>query len=367
MSDLRSRTIRLAYTNPSVRPYLVELLASDRVAMEFETQDALDAYLKDHPKADKSKHTVKSEGGKDEGGEDEGGKGDHKPEKSESFGSKLKLHIKHILFDDFHDAWEESKAAFEDLTEAADRAAYQAAGGGGPIVDIVDSARKAPKAVKTFFANRSYRRKKMKALGGAIKKGAKGLGSRIAHAIKAEVHEAWDGVKAIKQALTPGSEALTRKQKKAIYSLGAYAAGAAVTAAGGGAILAAGAVGKSFMMHVGIKSVSHMFDSFAVHYEWGAEASHIFHAVSHAVSHVASDRRAADDDDKVDSAIVEAMIMAVSKILSDGMDDDAVKGMLSGKDNAAYDDPSDNASLDKLHGKSEKSKGGKSEKSKGGK
>jgi hypothetical protein len=39
--------------------------AEELVAKEFPSQDALNKYLKDHPDADKSKHTVKKPGGSD--------------------------------------------------------------------------------------------------------------------------------------------------------------------------------------------------------------------------------------------------------------------------------------------------------------
>jgi len=328
MSDLRSRTIRLAYTNPVVRPYLVELLATDRVAMNFPTQEALEKYLEDHPGADKSKHKVKGEGGSRE----------HKHDSGASLGSKLKEHVRHILFDDFEDAWEESKDAFEDVvTSVKSSAKHQ---------DIVASLKSAGTATKTFFANRAYRRKKMGELGKSIGDGAKALGKRITHAIKAEVHEVWDGVKALGQVLTPGTKPLDKHQKKALYSLGAYVAGAAITAAGGGAAMAAGAVTKSFSLHVGIKAISHLADSFFVHYEWGVEASHVVHAVSH----IASDRRTAGDAER-DEALVEAIVIAVSKVLEDGMTDDDVKSLLSGKDVVAYDDVEDIPAIDKLKAK----------------
>lgn len=47
-----------------------------RMAMEFDTEDALKQYLKEHPGADKSKHTVKKPGG---GGEKKDDEGDSKP------------------------------------------------------------------------------------------------------------------------------------------------------------------------------------------------------------------------------------------------------------------------------------------------
>lgn len=72
MSTLRSRTIRLAYANPDLRPHLLPLLTG-RTAMEHSSPEALKKYLKEHPDADPKNHTVqKSE--KDKGGKEDGGK-----------------------------------------------------------------------------------------------------------------------------------------------------------------------------------------------------------------------------------------------------------------------------------------------------
>lgn len=51
------RLIRLAYENPSARSSLIPLI---KRAMEFDTEEALDKYLKEHPGADAKKHSVKS-------------------------------------------------------------------------------------------------------------------------------------------------------------------------------------------------------------------------------------------------------------------------------------------------------------------
>ena len=72
MSDtaLRAGLIRLAHARPDLRTHILPLVTG-RVAMEFDSQEALEKYLKDHPKADKSKHTVK----KNDGGKKDKGKG----------------------------------------------------------------------------------------------------------------------------------------------------------------------------------------------------------------------------------------------------------------------------------------------------
>lgn len=63
MSDLRTKVIKLAHQNPELRPVLLPLLreAADKTATEFSSKEALEKYLKDHPKADRNKHKVKQE------------------------------------------------------------------------------------------------------------------------------------------------------------------------------------------------------------------------------------------------------------------------------------------------------------------
>ena len=60
-SALRRRLIRLAYTNPQMRAEFLPLLAASRVAMEFDTQEELDKYKKEHDVRPGTKLTVKKQ------------------------------------------------------------------------------------------------------------------------------------------------------------------------------------------------------------------------------------------------------------------------------------------------------------------
>ena len=55
---LREELIRLAHAVPETRKHLVPLL---RQATEFDSEEALQKYLQEHPDSDRSKHTVKKE------------------------------------------------------------------------------------------------------------------------------------------------------------------------------------------------------------------------------------------------------------------------------------------------------------------
>lgn len=56
-NNLKSALIRLAHSNPELRADILPLLTKE--AKEFATPEALKEYLKEHPNADVSKHTVK--------------------------------------------------------------------------------------------------------------------------------------------------------------------------------------------------------------------------------------------------------------------------------------------------------------------
>lgn len=360
MTDLRSRTIRLAHANPDLRSHLIPLITS-RVAMEFDTQEALDKYLEAHPGADKSKHKVKDTSDDGHGhGEDDG----HGHEPGASTGAKLRDHVREILFDDFKDAWTSSKQAYEDIVAAVKPTSPKRK----PILKALE---KASLKTKTFFASKRYRAKKMKSLGSSIKNGAKALATRIFHAAKEEVKEIGTGAKALRQVLTPGSKPLSKHQKKAVYALGAYVAGAAITAAGGGALMVGSALAKSFSLHVGMKAISHLTDSLFTHYEWGLEASHVpgvlgpmVSGVKNVLTHIASTHTAGGgegDEDAMQEVLIQAMVLAVAKVLDNGMSEDEVKTMLSGADDDEYDDVGNLPSLEKLKEKGD-SQEGKSDK-----
>lgn len=66
MNDFRTAVLKLAHEVPELRKHLMPILS--KTAMEFDTEKALKKYLKEHPGADKSNHSVKkTEGGKSKG------------------------------------------------------------------------------------------------------------------------------------------------------------------------------------------------------------------------------------------------------------------------------------------------------------
>lgn len=139
---LREALVKLAETHPEFRKHIVPLLreaasvdrvGSIRVAREFDNKKQLDIYLKDHPGADRKRHTVKDK--KDDGAKKEdapaSGKGKAiTPEEAKKKVEQLKLpddvrqrlndyHLD-VVGDDLDQAIDIAKKVTEGIDKAAD-------------------------------------------------------------------------------------------------------------------------------------------------------------------------------------------------------------------------------------------------------
>lgn len=342
-SNLRTRLIRIAHANPGIRPHLLPLLL-ERVAKEFPSQQALEDYLDDHPNAAKDKHWIADEGG--EGGKkDEETKDKDKPSKDE----------------DKAPAKDEGEAKSEPSDSAvASKLKSFLAKMKGASKSIVDSIQKAPKEVQRLVSDPEARKTALTNVADAVKKAPKEIAKRIYDAAKKEAHEIKHAGHAVGKIVK--GEKLDKKDKKAIYAVGVYVAGATLAAAGGGALLAAGAIGKSFAAHVAIKAVHGLLDDGFTHFEAAESVAHGIEHVMHVMEHVASDeharllKAAEDGDEEVLQAALVAQITAyVAKVLRDGVPDEDMEGILNGAD----EDPDIDGLPDEPKVKSMKGKPGK--------
>jgi hypothetical protein len=219
-------------------------------ATEFSSPEALKEYLKEHPGADKSKHTVakpeeakKPEAEKEPHAEKE--HGEQKPKKS----------------------WKER---FKGLTEAA-----------------VSFVKNAPKVTKQFIEEDAFRRKTLmsahKTLTEAPKKMVQNLVETAKHEVK-EFKEAGAGIKAV----IKGGK-MNDHQRKAFKAVATHlaigAAAAALTASGVGTAM--GVFAKGMARHIAMKSVTKALG----HLHVIEELEHIGHGVTHFLSHLASDQQ----------------------------------------------------------------------------
>ena len=198
---------------------------ASRVAMQFDSKDALDKYLEDHPGADRANHSVKK---------------------------SIKNSIKDFL----------SKSKVKPELEKA--------------------IQEAPPEVHEILTSSDKRKEAFKGIATAIHESGKKISKKIQESAHKELHEIKHAVKAAQKILRKPPQPITKEDRRALYAAGAYVAGAAIaTIPPGGALMAAGALGKAFALHVGIKAVHDLLDRGFVHFEWG---EHVLHGLQHVAS-----------------------------------------------------------------------------------
>lgn len=283
-SDLRSALMKLAADVPETRRHLVPLLrdaSAHKEAIEFDTESALRKYLRRHPDADKSKHTVK---------------------KTES-PSTLKD-------DDKKDKAAPSKDLKGKLTSFFDKVK-------GAKDTVVKAIQAAPAEVQQMFVDPDHRKKVLSDMSESIVDSSKSLAKKISGAAGKEVHEIKHAVGATKKLFKKPPGPLSKQDKKSLYAAGAYVAGAVIAATPpvGTALAAASALGHSFAVHVGMKAIHSLMDHGFTHYEW---AESVFHLVEHV---------SAENDENAELA--EGLARVVADVLKNLTDEDMEK-ILSG-------------------------------------
>ena len=247
----------------------------EKVGTEFDSPEALKNYLKEHPQADRSKHTVKkpgkgapekSEGKEKEHGdkdEKEHGDGEEKPKKS----------------------WKER---LKGLSDAASK--------------FVTGA---PKAVKQFIEDDAFRRTALMGAHKALTEAPEKLYKHVLDTVKEEVHEFKAAGQGIAAVLKGGK--MTKHQKAALKTVSFHLAigitAAALTATGPMAGVTMFA--KGLARHIAAKSVSNAMGHLHVLDELG----HIGHGVKHILEHVASDAQKGGNPE----AVLARYIMAAKK------------------------------------------------------
>jgi hypothetical protein len=269
--NIRKEIIRIARENPETRRHLVPLLRKE--AIEFGTNKELQRYLRQHPNADKTKHTVtKSEAPKGE------------------------------------DPPKDSGGSFQDFVSKVK----------GAKQSIVDAVKKAPQEVQQIFTDSEHRKQFLGDVASNVKKSPKAVAMRIIKSAKSEVHEIKHAVGAAKKLFKKPPGPFSKEDKKALYSAGAYVAGAMLAAVPPGTMIAAAsALSHSFAMHIGIKAVSKLMDDGFLHFEWAETLFHALHVV------------ASEKDEQ--GEMTEGLVRVIADVLGNLTDEDMVK-ILSGVD-----------------------------------
>lgn len=254
---------------------------ADRVALryarEFSSPEALKTYLQEHPKADKSKHTVgkpkeKEEKGKEEGGEDEG-----KEEPKKGLLGKLKGKLKSM-----------SDGAKKVLTEA-------------------------PKAVQAFFTDEKARKDALMKAHTALTEAPGKYAKSLVKTVKHEVHEFKDAGKGIAKVMK--GDKMSDKEKHALKTVAkhmAIMAGAAafsVSGVGAGAAF----IGKAMGKHMALKAAAETLGDIHTLGEVGI----IGKGLVSIMSKLAAEEGKDIDPEEALAALVMAKVMKQMKELTD--------------------------------------------------
>ena len=193
-----------------------------------------------------------------------------------------------------------------------------------------ESLDKANDHVKSFVSDPSARKEGVATLAKEVKKAPKKIAARVYASAKDELHELHHAGKAIKKVFEKPPQKWDKKDYKALYAASVYAGGAVIAAAGGGPLIAAGAIGKSFATHVGIKALHKVLDSGFVHFEAGEMAMHVLH-------HLAGEE-GGEAEDPHEKALMSQLTAAVGEVLAEGLSEEDMHSILQGTEDPDFDD-----------------------------
>jgi hypothetical protein len=238
-----------------------------RQAFEFPSPEALRKYLHDHPNADKSKHTVEKKDEPEKEGE---------PEKKKSWGERLK--------------------------------------------SLGDKAKKfveaAPKAVRQFIEDESFRRKAMTDASEALAKAPEKIVRSVVDAAKEEVHEfreAGAGVGKILKGEKPSKEESTAMRKVALHM--AIGVAAAALSSGGAPLVGGASLAKGIARKIALKAITHALE----HVNTLHEVGEIGHGLMEVMDKLAAEEKKPADPMEAFGRLIAA---AVAKELKNGADPD---------------------------------------------
>lgn len=291
-------------------------------AFEFDTEKERARYLKEHPKADPSRHTVKKQQGKPEKvtPPPKPGKPGTPPPLPEQKAKppqevppeKGPEKQPHGEVPEEGEHGEEGKPEAPKPKEPLKKQIVE--GLKGLSKGALNLLKKAPGAVKKFFQDDAHRRGVLMKLHSSIGNAPGKMAQNLINTAKNEVHEFKAASEGVQAALS--GKKLSKHQKAAIKAvtihMGVTATAAALSATGIGAGLAFAA--KAMARHIALKSVHRVFE----HLDTASELHHIGHGVLELMGKFASEEQA-QDPDQVLAAIV---MKAVQEELANMSEDD---------------------------------------------
>ena len=319
-ASLRSRTIRLAYENPPLRPHLLPLLRVARSQGEI-LEGLWQSYKKEHPESKEPPQSLR----------------DRAKELSEDYG---KFSLPPKPSEKSKETEKKPKKKPSDATPVKD-ILTDLSEIGGHVKRLLG---KAPDSVKKFLTDADHRDK---VLFDAANKAAEAYQKaplKLYEAAKKEVGEFQTAAEATGKLLADpnvkGFKDLSSHEKKALYAMGAYASSMALGAMTGGAGAAAGAFAQGFAKHVGAKAVHHAVDDLATHHEVGETLMEsVHHLMEHTENlsgmfHVGADSGKGDSKGDLGKVMSAAIMTGVLKSMKKGISDKDVKKILSDENEA---------------------------------
>jgi hypothetical protein len=248
-------------------------------AMEHTSPKALREYLREHPGADKTKHTVTK----------------HEKEHHEEEAPKK--------------SWKERLQGLSDKAK--------------------NFLKEAPKAVKQFVEDEAYRSAALEVARKTIREAPEKTVKKFIETAKHEVKEFKEAGQGIAAVLKGGK--MSDHQKKAFKTVATHmavtVAAAALTTTG--PLAAAGAVGKGLVKHVALKAVANIF----AQTHFFEELGHIGHGVKHIMEKLSAEEQA--DPEEVMAHIIMAAVTKELEGLSDKDIKEALESMSEGEKKAS--------------------------------
>jgi hypothetical protein len=259
------------------------VVARYKGAMEHPSEEARKEYLKEHPQADPSNHTVTEHEDEEGGAEEELEGKEKKPEKKPSAGNK-------------------AKAFFKGLSDKAK-------------AFVSNSSAE----VQKFVSDPDHRKQTMVSAAKAVKDSPKVYAKRVVETARHEVHEFREAGEAIGVVIKGGK--MSSKQKKAVTTVAIHM-GIALTAAAltsTGVLAGAAVLGKGMAQKIALKAAARALEN--VHL--AQEISHIGHG-AHALAHIFTAAAEEEKSEKIGSEEVLAILVlqSVLKELEDFSDED---------------------------------------------
>lgn len=239
---------------------------------------------------------------------------------------------------------DESETEYPDLDHAAVESKLQGLFRKvkGVSSGMLDAVKKAPAEVGKLIVDQEHRAKALTGIASGLRKAPEKTIKKILSSTKSELHEIKHAGKATVKLLKQGPKALDKKDLSAMYATGGYVAGALLAAVPpGGLLMASGAIGKAFALHVGLKAVNHALDNLAVHAENLHAGQHIVHHLMHVFASKDPDVRmlarrvlaadAKEDEDEMQEALIAYIMAHTAKQLEDGITDEDMEQILQEK------------------------------------